>query len=254
VDFGAQVLKDVLARVPSLDASDIDDVIVGCAKPEKTQGMNLGRILAQRAGLPEDVPGKTVNRFCASSLEAVSLAANEIMAGQSRVLVAGGVESMTAIPLGGDADARNSWLAENSNIYMPMGITAENVADRWHVTRQDMDALAVLSHRKAAAAVGSFQREIVPIEVTGSEDGPFLFDRDQGIRAETTPEALAGLEPSFKQDGKVTAGNASQVSDGAAFVVLMEAGLAKARGIEPWPDSWVTRWLACLRTSWASGR
>ena len=235
VDYGAQVLCGVLDRVPTLNRSSIDDVIVGCAKPEREQGMNMGRLLAQRARLPDSVPGKTVNRFCASGLEAVAIAANEILTGQSEVVVAGGVESMTCIPMGGDPQTRNKWLEENGAVYMPMGLTAEQVAARWNVSREEMDAFSAESHRKAAAAraAGQFRREIIPIQVEESENGPFLFSQDQGIRPDTTAETLAGLKPSFREDGRVTAGNASQVSDGAAFVVMMSLEKAHSLGLRP---------------------
>lgn len=236
VEYGAQVLRGVLDRVPDLDPAEIDDVIVGCAKPEKTQGMNIGRIVAQRVGLPDSVPGKTVNRFCASGLEAIAIAANEIVAGQSQVLVAGGIESMTDIPMGGvSPELKNPWLAESTSVYLPMGLTAENVAERWSVSRAELDAFSVESHRKAAEAArsGAFKKEIIPIRVHDPEQGEFLFDQDQGIRPGSTVETLGALEPSFRQDGRVTAGNASQVSDGAAFVVIMSNERAEELGIKP---------------------
>lgn len=234
-DFGAEVVKGVLAKVPRLDPSMIDDLIVGCAKPEGVQGMNLGRIIAQRAQLPDTVPGKTVNRFCSSGLEAIAMGANEILSGQSDVVMAGGVESMTMIPMGGSAEFYNKWLAENSGVYMAMGLTAENVAAAYNVSREEMEEMAVASHRKAAAAQEArlFDKEIIPVTGTDENGNPFSFKIDQGVRKDTTSEVLAALKPAFKEDGAVTAGTASQVSDGAGFVVLMSSEAAEQLDIRP---------------------
>lgn len=235
VEFGAQVLKGVLARVPACKPEYIEDLILGCAKPEGVQGSNMARILAQRAQLPDSVPGKTVNRFCSSGLEAISIAANEIMSGQAQILVAGGVESMTKIPMGGAEEFQNPWLKENTDIYMPMGITAENVAEAYNISRLEMEEFAVLSNQKAGKAQedGLFEKEIVPVTATDDEGNSFTFDKDQGIRKNTTLEGLAGLPTVFKENGRVTAGTSSQMSDGAGFVVMMSASRAKELGITP---------------------
>lgn len=236
VDYAAEVLKGVLARVPQLDPAELEDVVVGCAMPEGCQGLNLARNIVLRAELPDTVPGQTVNRYCSSGLQAISTAANMIMTGQAQVMAAGGVESMSAIPMGGNIKAPNDWLVANKrSVYFPMGITAEIVADRFQVSKEQMDALAVESHKRAAAAqaAGKFDREIIPVTGVDAEGNPKTLDKDEGIRPGTSMEGLAGLKTPFKEDGKVTAGTSSQVSDGAGFVILMSREKAQALGVTP---------------------
>jgi len=237
VDFAAGVLTGVLKKVPQLDPRLIEDVIVGCAKPEGMQGLNVSRVIAQRAGLPDEVAGQTINRFCASGLQAIATAANAIMTGQSDVIVAGGVESMSAIPMASsDPKLRNSWLLANRpDIYMSMGMTAENVADQYGITREQMERFAADSHKKAAAAqkAGLFKNEIIPVEVSDEQGNRVVFDSDQGIRESTSAESLAALVPCFRESGSVTAGTSSQVSDGAGFVLLMSAEKAAELNIVP---------------------
>lgn len=235
VDYAGAVLKGVLDKVPQLDRNLIEDVIVGCARPEGMQGRNIAKIIATRAGLTF-IPGQTVNRFCASGLQAISTGANMIMTGQSEIIVAGGVESMTAIPMGNDPKLNNKWIEENKpREYLPMGITAENVAEEYGITREDMDQFAVESHKKAAKAqeAGLFAEEIIPVEGVDDEGNPIVFDQDQGIRKNTNIEMISTLKTIFKEDGCVTAGQSSQTSDGTGFVVLMSAGKAKELGIKP---------------------
>lgn len=236
VDFGAAVLKGVLDRAPGLKAEDIDDIILGNAFPEGPQGENMARLLALRAELPYSVPGLTINRWCSSGLNAISLAANNIRVGEADVIVAGGLESMSAIPMGTALQDRNEWLKENEKgAYMPMGITAENVADQWNLSREELDTFAAESHRKAAAAIeaGKFDDEIIELDGIDEEGNPIRVNKDQGVRPGTTVEKLGGLNPVFKEDGVVTAGNASQTSDGCAFVVLMAREKAEELGLTP---------------------
>ncbi|MCL6635317.1 MAG: acetyl-CoA C-acyltransferase, partial [Peptococcaceae bacterium] len=214
-DMAAAVLKEALNRAPGLPPAEIDDVIFGCAFPEAEQGMNAGRMIALRAGLPYSVPGVTVNRFCSSGLEAVAIAATRIMAGFAEVQVAGGVESMSLVPMGGNKLPPNPYLMENiPAAYMSMGLTAENVAVRYGISREEQDAFAVESHRKAYDAIreGRFKKEIVPLEVEFTELGPdnrpvakrIFFDTDEGVRPGTTMETLAKLKPVFRAGGTVT--------------------------------------------------
>ena len=238
VDYAGLVLKGVLDKIPQLDKAEIEDVIVGCSNPEGVQGNNMARVIAMRAGLPWDVPGQTINRFCSSGLQAIATAANMIMTGQSEVMVAGGVESMTAIPMnsGDTSKIADQWVMEHEpGIYMPMGITAENVAAKYNVTREQMDAMAVESHKRAAAAqdAGKFDKEIIPLEGVDEAGNKIIFDKDQGIRRTTNMETLGNLKPAFKEDGVVTAGQSSQTSDGAGFVVLMSKEKAESLGIKP---------------------
>lgn len=182
------------------------------------------------------MPGQTVNRFCASGLQAISTAANMVMTGQAEIIAAGGVESMTAIPMGSDPSFRDKWVEEHEpGAYLPMGITAENVADRYHISRQEMDAFAVESHRKAAAAQasGKFDDEIIPVDGVDLDGNPIVFDKDQGIRPDTNQETLAGLKPAFREGGSVTAGQSSQTSDGAGFVIFMSREKAEELGLRP---------------------
>ncbi|MBE3588677.1 MAG: acetyl-CoA C-acyltransferase [Thermoanaerobacteraceae bacterium] len=242
-DMAVAVLQEALARVPGLDPAEIDDVIFGCAFPEAEQGMNVARNIVLKAGLPDSVPGVTVNRFCASGLEAVAMAATRIMAGFADVYLAGGVESMSLVPMGGNKIMPDPELMEKlPEAYMGMGFTAENVARRYNVSREDQDAFALASHRKAAAAIaaGKFKEEIVPLTVTERTrqngrlvENSFIFDTDEGVRPDTSLEALARLKPAFRLGGTVTAGNSSQTSDGAACLVLMSGRKAAALGLKP---------------------
>ncbi|MGA9532277.1 MAG: thiolase family protein [Anaerolineales bacterium] len=239
----AAVIQNLLARAPALKPEDIDDVIVGCAMPEGAQGLNVGRLAALRAGLPVEVPGQTVNRFCSSGLQTIANAAVNIRAGMADVIIAGGTESMTMVPMTGYKFSPNPTFAESRpEAYMGMGLTAERVAEEYNVTRQDQDEFALRSHQRAAQALetGAFAEQIVPLEVEVIEaDGAeqkhtkFEFRQDEGVRKDTSLEALAKLRPVFKQGGTVTAGNSSQMSDAAAGVIVMSAEKADALGLKP---------------------
>ncbi len=241
--MGATAVKEAVSRAKGLDPAEIEDVILGCSFPEGEQGMNLGRIVALQAGFPDNVPGQTVNRFCSSGLQAIALAAERIMCGFAEVIVAGGVESMSTVPMGGNKLAPSPVLAETLiETYTPMGITAENVAQRYNISREDQDKFGLASQEKAAAATkeGRFKDEIVPLKVVERDVGPdnkivekeFIFEVDEGIR-ETSLEVLTKLRPAFDAKGSVTAGNSSQTSDGAAASVVMSAEKAKALGLKP---------------------
>jgi acetyl-CoA acyltransferase len=243
-ELATAVVKALLARTPALDPKEIDDVILGCAFPEGEQGLNMARMVALRAGLPDTVPGETINRYCSSGVQSIAHAAYAIMAGQIEVAIAGGVESMSMVPMMGYKFSVNPYFAaELPHYYTNMGLTAENVAVKYKVSREDQDAFALRSHQRAAAAVnsGKFDPELVPIDVElkelGADGKPvtknFTVKRDEGPRADTSLEALAKLKPAFKDGGTVTAGNSSQVSDGAAGVVIMSAEKAKALGLKP---------------------
>lgn len=244
-DMGVPVIKELFKRTPGLEPIMIDDVIMGCTFPEAQQGLNVGRCLAQAAGLPDEVPGLTVNRFCSSGLQAIAQACERIMTDQNDIIIAGGVESMSLIPMGGTMMyPYPEMVASHPGAYEPMGLTAENVAEHWKVSREDQDSFGYQSQMRACAAVkeGRFKEEIVPIQVekqsfnkeTGRyEIGHFTFDTDEGIRPETTVESLAKLRPAFKPKGSVTAGNSSQTSDGAAGVVVMSKEKAKELGLKP---------------------
>jgi acetyl-CoA acyltransferase len=244
-DLTATALSGALDRIPELNRAEIDDVILGCAQPEGEQGWNIARMAALRAGLPVEIPGVTVNRLCSSGLEAIALADLRIRSGGDRVVVAGGVESMSLIPLGGMKPSPNPWLAEHyPAALMTMGLTAERVARHYGVSREDQDAFALASHRKAVAAQaeGRFAGELIPVMVTTAVPGAkagkpviteTVFADDEGPRADTSLEALANLKPAFHAQGTVTAGNSSQTSDGAAAAILMEAGRARELGIRP---------------------
>ena len=242
-DVAAQVLNGVLKKVPQLDVQQIDDIIIGCAFPEAEQGMNMARIIGLRAGIPNCVSGQTVNRFCSSGLQSIAMAANSIMAGQQDIVVAGGVESMSAVPMGGNIIAPNPYLMENfPEAYITMGETAEVVADQYGITREMQDEFAAESHKRsfAAQSAGKFKDEIIPVEAVRlvSKNGveveeKFIFDADQGIRVTSTADSLAKLRAVFRAGGSVTAGNASQMSDGAAMVVLMSKEKAEELGIKP---------------------
>ncbi len=242
-DLGGQVLKGVLAKVPQLPTDEIDDVIVGCAFPEGEQGMNLGKVIASQAGLPISVSGQTVNRFCSSGLQTIATAANAIACDQGDIIIAGGVESMSTIPMGGNiVRPSSSQMINNPDEWTTMGITAENVAEKYNVTRDEQDEFALRSHQLAASAreAGKFKTQIVPVQATRAieKDGimcqeQFTVTEDECIRATTSLESLAKLRTVFKIGGTVTAGTASQMSDGAAFVVLMEKSKAESLGIKP---------------------
>lgn len=244
-DMAAAVIADILRQTDGkLDPHEIDDVSIGCAMTEGSQGMNFGRIVAMRAGLPVDVPAQTVNRFCSSGLQTIASAAERIIANGADIIIAGGAETMSLVPMTGHHLSPNPWLAANHpEVYMGMGQTAERVADEYNISREDMDAFAYNSHMKAAAAqdAGRFAEEIVTFEweetVIGEDGLPATVKRtltqDEHLRRETTIEGLAQLKPVFRQGGRVTAGNASPLSDGAAAVLVMEAGKAAQLGLKP---------------------
>jgi acetyl-CoA acyltransferase len=234
-DMAAAAIRAALQRVPAVTPETVEDVVLGCAMPEAEQGMNVARQAALLAGVPHTAAAMTVNRFCASGLQAIALAARAIEAGEADVIVAGGTESMSLIPMGGHKIAPNPTLIDTyPDVYLGMGITAENVARKYGIDREAADRFALDSHRKALAAIdaGKFKDEIVPLEV--SLDGKtFTFDTDEGPRRDTDLAALAKLKPAFAAEGTVTAGNASQMSDGAAATVLVSAGRAKELGLRP---------------------
>jgi acetyl-CoA acyltransferase len=242
-DMGAEVVKGAIALVPGLDVNHIDDLIFGCSFPEAEQGFNLGRVIAQRAGLPDSVPGCTVNRFCSSGLQTIAMATQSILAGHADLIVAGGAESMSLIPMGGHVLLPNpELLAEAPQVYLSMGLTAENVAREYHISREDQDAFALRSHQRALAAIqsGRFEREIIPLTVretlyaegkTQATETEFLLD--EGPRADTSLEALAKLPPVFRLGGSVTAGNSSQMSDGAAAAIVMSDRKVRELGLQP---------------------
>jgi acetyl-CoA acyltransferase len=243
-DMAASVIKALLAEVgDKLDPNEIDDVIIGCAMPEGSQGLNFARSISILAGLPVDVPGMTVNRFCSSGLQTIAMAAERIIADGADVIIAGGAETMSLVPMTGFRISPNPWLAENApEVYMGMGLTAEQVATEFKVSRAEQDEFAYQSHMKAVAAMenGRFKDEIVPLEieeVTAGANGPvsqtITFDTDEHVRAQTTVEGLGKLKPVFKQGGSVTAGNSSPLSDGAAAVIVMERSKAEALGLTP---------------------
>ena len=226
-DLAAVAIEGLLGRYPAVAAAEIEDVILGCATPEGESGMNVARIAALRAGLPETVCGVTINRFCSSGLQAIAMAAERIRAGMAEVLVAGGTESMSLLPMAMMRIAPNPWLVEHRpEIYINMGLTAENLQRRYGISREEQDAFALASHQKAMAAQesGRFDDELIPV---GS------FRKDEGPRADTSLEALAKLKPAFHAQGTVTAGNSSQTSDGAAAALVMSAGRAAALGLKP---------------------
>jgi len=245
-DLAAAAIKEAIARAKGLDVKEIEDVILGCAIPEAEQGMNVARIASLRAGLPVETSAMTINRFCSSGLQAIALAAERIMAGHANVIVAGGAESMSMVPMGGNKIAPNPWLMDHyPDAYLGMGLTAENVAKKYGITREQADEFSLRSHKNAIAAIaaGKFKDEIVPVEVSYTEIPPnngnkakttkLVFDTDEGPRADTSMEALAKLKPAFHARGTVTAGNSSQTSDGAAAAVVMSAERARELKIEP---------------------
>ena len=242
-ELAAVAIKGALERVPQLDPKEIEDVILGCAMPEAEQGMNVARIASLRAGLPVEVSAVTINRFCSSGLQAIAMAAERIMSGGAEVMVAGGTESMSMIPMGGNKISPNPWLVENyPDSYLSMGLTAERVAERFGITRAQCDEFSLRSHQKAlvALASGKFEEETVAVPVsftTANGSKPkrqeIVFKVDEGPRADTSLEALGALKAAFHVKGVTTAGNSSQMSDGAAAAVVMSAERAKALGITP---------------------
>ena len=242
-EMAAAVIADLMQKAPELDPAEIDDVIIGCAMPEGAQGLNFARSIALRAGLPVEVSGQTVNRFCSSGLQTIAMAAERIIANGADVIIAGGAETMSLVPMTGFRVNPNPYMVENMpEVYMGMGLTAERVADEYEVTRQVQDEFAVRSHQKAAAAYerGAFKDQIVPLEIeevvagaNGPERSTVLFDRDEHLRPDTTVEGLAKLKPVFRQGGSVTAGNSSPLIDGAAAVIVMERSKAEALGLTP---------------------
>jgi acetyl-CoA acyltransferase len=244
-DLAATAIEGAFSGVPQLDRSEVDDVILGCAHPEAEQGMNVARIASLRAGLPVEVSAMTVNRFCASGLQAIAQAADRIRGGGASVIVAGGTESMSMIPMGGHKISANPWLVDNlPTAYLSMGLTAERVGERFQVSREDADGFALASHQKALKAIaeGRFTDEIVPFEwmertpKNGSAkptEEKRSFQIDEGPRADTSAEALAKLKPAFHAKGTVTAGNSSQTSDGAAATIVTSAERAAALGMKP---------------------
>src|SRR5580658_1734148 len=251
-DLAAAAIKEAVSRAKGLEAKEIEDVVMGCAMPEAEQGMNMARIASLRAGLPVEASAMTINRFCSSGLQAIAIAAERIMAGHGEVAVAGGAESMSMVPMGGNKVAPNPWLMDNyPDAYLGMGLTAENLAKKYGITREQADQFSYASHQKALAAIaaGNFKDEIVPVEVrntvfanaAGANGGAatpkvststIVFDVDEGPRADTSLEALTKLKPAFQVNGTVTAGNSSQMSDGAAAAVVMSADRARALGVK----------------------
>ncbi|MDP9146674.1 MAG: acetyl-CoA C-acyltransferase [Acidobacteriota bacterium] len=253
-DLAALVIKESLARVPALDTREIDDVILGCAMPEGEQGMNVARIAALRAGLPVETSAMTVNRFCSSGLQAIAMAAERIRGGSSHAIIAGGTESMSMVPMGGNKISPNPWLVDNyPDTYINMGLGTENIARKFGITRDQADQFSAESHKKALAAIaaGNFKEETVPVEVkitslaaaNGANGNSaaaakpvtqtFRFDTDELPRADTSLEILAKLKPAFHIKGTVTAGNSSPMSDGAAATIVMSDTRAKELGLKP---------------------
>jgi len=248
-DLAAVAIQEAIRRVPGLEAKEIEDVILGCAMPEAEAGMNVARNAALRACLPVEISAITINRFCSSGLQSIAMAAERIVAGYGEVILAGGTESMTMIPMGGNKVSPNPWLMDhNPDAYLSMGLTAENVAAKYGITREQADEFSLGSHKKALAAIaaGKFKDEIVPVEVkiTAVANGAnghaakakttsTVFDMDEGPRADTSLVALAKLKPAFHARGTTTAGNSSQMSDGAAASIVMSGERAKALGAKP---------------------
>src|ERR1700674_3090969 len=247
-DLAAVAINGAIQRVPGLDPQEIEDVILGCAMPEAEQGMNVARIASLRAGPTVEASAVTINRFCSSGLQAIAMAAERVMLGNAEVVIAGGTESMSMVPMGGNKTAPNPWLMDHyPDSYLGMGLTAENLARKYGITREQADEFSYRSHQKALAAIaaGKFKDEVVPVEVrstvVSNGDGrggrakttTAIFDTDEGPRADTSMEALAKLKPAFHAHGTVTAGNSSQMSDGAAISVVMSADRARALGVKP---------------------
>jgi acetyl-CoA acyltransferase len=248
-DLAAVAIQEAIRRVPGLDPNEIEDIILGCAMPEAEAGMNVARNAALRAGLPVEISAITINRFCSSGLQSIAMAAERIVAGYGDVILAGGTESMTMIPMGGNKVSPNPWLMDhNPDAYLSMGLTAENVARKYGITREQADEFSLASHQKALAAIaaGKFKDEIAPVEVkttvvangaTGhaakAKTTTSIFEMDEGPRADTSLEALAKLKPAFHARGTTTAGNSSQMSDGAAAAIVMSGERARALGVKP---------------------
>ena len=243
-DLGKAVLEAVIDRAPGVKKEDVEDIIIGCAMPEGEQGLNFARIMSLYAGYPVTVPALTINRFCSSGLQSIAFAAERIMLGQAEVMIAGGVESMSHVPMTGFKVSPNPRIVEEMpEVYIGMGSTAEQVAERFGISREDQDQFAVRSHQKAAQAIaeGKFREEIIPLQTqlkSVDEQGKvrtktFVFEMDEGVRPDTSEEGLAKLKPAFKLGGTVTAGNSSQVSDGAAAMLLMSKEKAEELGLEP---------------------
>ncbi len=235
-EMGATVIAEALRRAPGLDPKEVDDVIFGCAMPEAEQGLNVARIASLRAGIPVDASAVTVNRFCSSGLQAIAYGAERIMAGFAHVVIAGGTESMSMVPMGGHKVAPNPSLVETyPDVYLSTGLVAENHARESSIARESQDAWALRSHQRALAAIesGKFAEEIVPVGVRRMGSDPVLFSTDEGPRRDTSIEALAALKPAFHAKGTVTAGNSSQMSDGAAAAIVMSAARAKELNLAP---------------------
>jgi acetyl-CoA acyltransferase len=243
-EMGAAVIKEAAARVPGLELSAIEDVIMGCAMPEAEQGMNVARAAAIRAGLPVETSAMTINRFCSSGLQSIAMAADRIKAGGAEVIVAGGLETMSMIPMGGHIIRPNPFLVEHyPDFYLNMGLATENVARKYEVTREEQDEFALRSHQRASAALAAekFKDETVPLTVTVEEldakgkkqRREVVFDKDEGVRHDSSAEGLAKLKPAFHVKGTITAGNASQMSDGAAAAIVMSSERANALGAKP---------------------
>jgi len=243
-EMGAAVIKEAMARVPGLEASEIEDVIMGCAMPEAEQGMNVARAAAIRAGLPVETSAMTINRFCSSGLQSIAIAADRIRTGSAQVALAGGLESMSMIPMGGHIIRPNPYLVEHyPDFYLNMGLATENVAWKYEVSREEQDEFALRSHQRAAAALDAdkFKDETVPLSVSVEEldakgkkqQREITFDKDEGPRRDTSAEALGKLKPAFHIKGTITAGNSSQMSDGAAVAVVMSEDRAKELGAKP---------------------
>ncbi|MEE9235627.1 MAG: acetyl-CoA C-acyltransferase [Candidatus Acidoferrales bacterium] len=242
-DLAALAIQEALNRAQGLEPKEVEDVILGCAMPEAEQGMNVARIASLRAGIPHSAAAATVNRFCASGLQAIAQAAERIMCGFAQVIVAGGTESMSLVPMGGHKVAPNPTLMETyPDAYLSMGLTGENLARKYEITREEQDGFSFASHQKAVKAIdsGKFKDEIVPVEVSyrvlnngQPSEEKFTFDTDEGPRRDTSREALAALKPAFHAQGTITAGNASQMSDGAAAAVVMSAERARELGLKP---------------------
>ena len=242
-DLAALVIRRLLEKHPAIAPEEIDDVILGCANPEGESGMNMARVAALRAGLPDAVPGVTINRFCSSGLQAIAMAADRIRSGGAQIIIAGGAESMSMIPMAGYKFAPNPWMVDHlPQIYMGMGLTAEEVQRRYGISREEADQFAYRSHQNAlrAQAEGKFDEELVPVEIetTVLDNGSpktrkTIFQKDEGPRADTSIEALAKLKAVFQSDGAVTAGNSSQTSDGAAAALVMSEKKAKELGLKP---------------------
>ncbi len=243
-EMASAVIKEALNRTPGLKAEEIDDILMGCAFPEAEQGMNVARVALFRAGFPVTVPAATVNRFCSSGLQTIAMGAQEIMTGQSDVVFAGGTESMSMVPMTGNKFRPNPYLSKNwPGSYLAMGLTAERVAEKYHITREEQDQFAYESNMKAVKAIkeGKFREEIVPLKFEERQVGPkgkivkkeVTFDTDEGPRADTSVEIMGKLRPAFKIGGTVTAANSSQMSDGAAAVVLMSSKRAEELGLKP---------------------